>query len=153
MTYIFFILSIAYPKNPSRSEDLCDISYQAYFLRWGIVIPTSTPPVGGPPRAGCPLLFVPYILILHHSWWPSPPSVIRWRATPWWQGNWSGLFVHNLFFDELLGTTRVRQTDFAPVYMYQQCPCLSQTTLRNRVDLSLSTVKAFLGFDFWMLVT
>jgi hypothetical protein len=38
---LFLLRSILiYPKNPSRSEALCDISKEAYFLRRGVVSPT-----------------------------------------------------------------------------------------------------------------
>jgi hypothetical protein len=47
--------------NPSRSEASCDLSYQVYFLRWGVVSPTPNPKVWGPPLVGCNRLLIQYI--------------------------------------------------------------------------------------------
>jgi hypothetical protein len=49
------------PKNPSRSEASCDLSQQAYFLRWGIISPTTNPQAGGPPIFRYQWLLIQYI--------------------------------------------------------------------------------------------
>jgi hypothetical protein len=41
--YQILVLKVAYPKNPSKSEALCDISQEA-FLRRGVVSPTPNLP-------------------------------------------------------------------------------------------------------------
>jgi hypothetical protein len=47
--------------NPFRSEASCDLSYQAYFLRLGVVSVTPNLQAGEPPLFGCPRLFIQYI--------------------------------------------------------------------------------------------
>jgi hypothetical protein len=57
----FALAQVVYPKNPFRSEALCDLSYQAYFLKCGVVSPTPNLQSGAPPLVGSPRLFINYI--------------------------------------------------------------------------------------------
>jgi hypothetical protein len=56
----FSLASTDYPKYTSRLKALYDISFQAYFLWWGVVFKPD-PNTGGPPLVRSPQLFIQYI--------------------------------------------------------------------------------------------
>jgi hypothetical protein len=50
------------PKNPSKSEAMCDISQHAHFLlRWSIVQSSANSQAEGTPLVTCQQLFIHYI--------------------------------------------------------------------------------------------
>jgi hypothetical protein len=80
----FSLVCVVYPKNPSKSEALCDISQQAYFLWWGVVSLTPNHQAGGSPLVGCPRLLIKCI----RSYPPYPEAVssicnLRTRRAGW----------------------------------------------------------------------
>jgi hypothetical protein len=89
---------VVYPKNPSRSEGLCNISSQAYFLRWGVVTPTPNTPSRRP--TPCRLSATAYWILSQlpsisggrllqpqpapwqgtHLTWPHNPLKVTWHS-------------------------------------------------------------------------
>jgi hypothetical protein len=54
-------LNMQCSRNPSMSETSSLLSWQASFLRWGVVSPTPNHQAEGPPLVGCPRLLIRYI--------------------------------------------------------------------------------------------
>jgi hypothetical protein len=67
----YFLAWVVYPKGPSKSKALLNVSYQTYIVRWMVVSPPPNPQAWGPPHVVCPRLLIQYIRTTVDSWRPS----------------------------------------------------------------------------------